>query len=235
MKLQQIIVEAKSSAGTCEKKIVGMSSGIEPELLEDAIKWSTTRREILSGPDSVIFYCSSKEGTGVFGRSYVGGFDSEGNRPLTTHLVLVTPNQLKCYYNNPVLVVRCLNSCGAWILKTTDVEAELPVLELSDHSINTYSYPDQVEQVKRTSDAIRGNDRIAVTDASDPLDFVGQVLQAFSFQERSGIGFAIDRRVTADSPFQINAYTRGDIRLEHDLSEYQVFPVRLRSKPVCSS
>lgn len=232
MKIQQLIVESKGSADCRENAIVGKSSGIEPELLEEATKWSTAYSGILIGQRSTIFYCPSKQGTGLIGRSYGGGFDSEGNRPLRTHFVLATSNQLKCYYNNPVLIARALNSSGAWFLKTTDVEAELFELELPDHVVNTFAYPDQVEQVKRTRDAIKINDQIAVTDASRPLDFVGQVLQSYGFGERSKVSFAIDRRIAAATPFQINAYSSADTRLEHDLSQHNVCPVRLRTKPV---
>ena len=168
----------------------------------------------------------------MIGRSYAGGFDSDGNRPLRTHVVLMTSNQLECYYNNPVLVARSLNSSGAWILETTDVGAELPELELSDLVVNSFAYPTQVEQVKRTLDAIKTHDQIAVTDASRPLDFIGQVLQAYSFDERAKISFAIDRRIAADTPVQINAYSRGDVRLEHDLSHHRICPVRLRTNLV---
>ena len=229
MKLQQLIVEAKTSTDHHEKVVIGKSSNIESELLEEAIQLSTTSGQILNLQNAPVFYCLSKAGVGLVGRSYAGGFDSEGNRPLRTHLVVVTLNQLKCYYNNPVLIVRSLNSCGAWILKTTDVEATMPDLELPDHVVNAFVYPDQVDQVKRTLDAVKIQDRIAITDASRPLDFVGQVLQAYSFEQRSKISFAIDRRITAETLFQISAYSQADVRLEHDLSQYQVSPVRLRS------
>ena len=235
MKLQQLIVESNNSSDHDENVVVGMSSSIKPELLTEAVNLSTTRREILSGQNAAIFYCRSRAGTGMIGRSYAAGFDSEGNRPLRTHLVLVSSNQLKCYYNNPVLIARSLNSCGAWILKTIGLEPELPELEMSDSVVNTFAYPEQVEQVTRTVEAMESHDQIAVTDASRPLDFVGQVLQTFSFGERSKISFALDRRVTAETPFRISAYTRGDVRLEHDLTHHRVFPVRLRTKLVRTS
>ena len=171
----------------------------------------------------------------MLGRSYAGGFDSDGNRPLRTHFVLMTPTQLKCYYNNPVLVARSLNSCGAWILNTAENLAELSELELADHAVNTFAYPYQADQVERTLNAIKLHERVAITDATRPLDFIGEVLQAYSFETRSKISFAIDRRVSTETPFHISAYSSTDVRLEHDLTHHNVFPVRLRTKPVHST
>ena len=234
MKLQQLIVESQSPVNYRRNLIVRKSRNVEPELLDEAIKWITIRSGIRSGRNAAIFYRNAESGCGIFGRSYAGGFDSEGNRPLRTHFVIVAPNQLECYYNNPVLIIRSLNSCGAWILKTSKESAELPELELSDHAVNSFAYPYHADQVEKTLNAIKKYQRVAVTDASRPLEFVGEVLQAHSFETRSKISFAIDRRVSADTPFQISAYSSDDIRLKQDLSDHGVYPVRLRSKPVSS-
>ena len=235
MKLQQLIVESQSPVNYRRNSIVRKSCNVKPELLDEAIKWSTIRSNIPSGRNSAIFYRNAESGCGMLGRSYAGGFDNEGNRPLRTHFVLVAPNQLKCYHNNPVLIIRSLNSCGAWILNTSKESAKLPELELSDHAVNSFAYPYHADQVEKTLNAIKVHQRVAVTDASRPLDFVGEVLQAHSFETRAKISFAIDRRVSADSPFQISAYSSDDIRLEQDLSDYGVYPVRLRFKPARSS
>ncbi len=77
-------------------------------------------------------------------------------------------------------------------------------------------------------------------EASWPLDFIGQILRARSFSERSQLPFALDRRIgPANWTGELQPIhrlksmhslkpTSANIRLEHDLSQHDVFPIRLR-------
>ena len=235
MKLQQLIVASPSPNDFCDNVIVAQSKNIAPALLEMATKWATVRNAVASGQSVSTFYFNTTSGTGVIGRSFPSGFDRQGNRALYTHFVLATSNQLKCYYNNPVLIARSLNSNGTWILKTSPPAASLPELEMSDFAVNPFACLSEQEEVKRTRKAVQVHDRVGITDAPQPLSFVGEVLQTYQFEKRAKISFAINRRVAGDTLFKINVYSQGNIRLEHELSEFQIYPLRLRSRFIRSS
>ena len=232
MKLQQLIVDATSVSDRRRNVLVTKSNSIKQELIDQAIEWSTVGGGVFSECGSAVFYCRSRAGTGMVGRSYPCELNDKGERFMRTHWVLVSSNQMKCYYNNAVLFVRILNSSGQWILQTSQFESELPVLEVIDRPVNTFAYPMQEQQVDFAKRAIMTHERVAVSDACQPLDFVGHVLQGYSFRERAKVSFAVDRRVLGDTPFQINAFSRSDMRLEHDLMRHRVFPLRLRSEAV---
>jgi len=234
MKLQQLIVDAKNTSDRSQNVLVAKSNNIKQELVGQAVEWSTVGNGVLSDCPSAVFYCRSRAGTGMIGRSYLCGLNGSRERFMRTHWVMVSSNQMKCYYNNAVLFVRNLNSSGKWILQTSDLGPELPELELFDGPVNSFAYPDQEQQVDLARQALKTHEQIAVPDAYRPLDFVGQVLQACSFKERSKISFSIDRRIAADTPFQFNAFSLADMRLEHDMKQHRVFPLRLRSEPVRS-
>lgn len=234
MKLQQLIVDATSVSDRRQNVLVAKSNKIKQELIEQAVQWSTVGSGLLNEQGSAVFYCRSRAGTGMVGRSYPSCLNRDGERLMRTHWVLVSSNQMKCYYNNAVLMIRNLNSGGHWIMQTSSCESELPELELADCPINTFAYPDQQQQVDLVKQAVEIHGQVAVSDARRPLDFVGQVLRAHSFRERAKVNFAVDRRVAAETPFHLNTFSSADIRLEHDLRQYGVFPLRLRSEPVRS-
>ena len=234
MKLQQLIVDAKSVSDRRQNVVVAKSKNIKQELIEQTTQWSTVGSELLNEQGSTVFYFRSRAGTGLIGRSYPGSLNHRGERFMRTHWVLVSSNQMKCHFNNAVLIIRILNSSGQWILKTSGFESELPELEVGDHPINTFAYPDQQQEVDFAKQAIETHGQVAISDANRPLDFIGHVLGAHSFRERAKVSFAFDRRVISDTPFKINAFSRADVRLEHDLTQHNIFPVRLRSVPVGS-
>lgn len=229
MELQQLIVDAPSLTDHSENQLVAKSSNIKQELIEHAVKWSTVGSGLLGDRSSAVFYCRSRAGTGMIGRSYPSSLDRQGNRLMRTHWVLVSSNQMKCFYNNAVLIIRILNSSGQWVLQTSSLVPVLSELKISDCPINTFAYPDQEQEVGAVKRAVGVHGQVAITDAIRPLDFMGQVLRAHSFKERAKLSFALDRRVAGDTPFQINAFSQSDIRLEHDLSQQSIFAVRLRS------
>jgi len=234
MKLQQLIVDATSASDRHQNMLVAKSTNIKQEVVDQAVEWSTVGSCVLNEGGSAVFYCRSRAGTGMIGRSYSCGLNENGERFMRTHWVLVSSNQMKCYYNNAVLFIRNLNSSGQWILQTSNFASELPELELFDNPVNAFAYPDQEQQVDMAKRAIKAHEQIAVSDAYRPLDFLGHVVQAYSFKERARVSFAFDRRITDATPFQISAFSRSDMRLEHDLTQHQVFPLRLRSAPVRS-
>lgn len=234
MKLQQLIVDASSVSDRRQNVLVAKSSKIKEELIEQAIQWSAVGSDLLKEQESAVFYCRSRAGTGMVGRSYPSCLNRNGERLTRTHWVLVSSNQMKCYYNNAVLIIRNLNSSGHWILQTSSCESELPELELADCPVNTFAYRDQEQFVDLAKQAVEVHGQVAIPDAVRPLDFVGQVLRAHSLKERAKINFSVDRRVAAATLFHVSAFSGADIRLEHELRQSGVFPLRQRSEPVRS-
>lgn len=230
MKLQQLVVDTHNPSDHNENVVVARSNKIEPELVAAAVQWSTAWGGILSGQRSAIIYRQFDTGAGMLGRSYGTEFDDQGNRSLRTHWVIASPNQIKCYYNNSVLLVRTLSSDGGWFLQTARFESVLPELEIADCPINPFAYPSQQQDVQSALRAIDVHKQIAVFDTDRPLNFVGEVLQAYSFGERAKISFAINRRINSVTPFTINGYSQADTQLEQDLSQYDVYPLRVGVK-----
>jgi hypothetical protein len=200
---------------------------VENSVANKMALWGTVRTGLLPRHLSATFYARINKRYGVLGRSFAGGYDSQGERSLYSQLVLLTDAYLRAYDNNPVLFARLLHSSGSWVLGT-ESPAELSELSLPSSTVNTYEYDQERPETDRILKAMKLHDRVGLTDASDSLAFMGSFLNSVDFQKRTRTSFSIGRRFFENAPFQISFYPGGDLQLEHELAEKQVYPIRLQ-------
>ena len=84
MKLQQLIVDAKSVSDRRQNVVVAKSKNIKQELIEQTTQWSTVGSELLNEQGSTVFYFRSRAGTGLIGRSYPGSLNNREHAKVNT-------------------------------------------------------------------------------------------------------------------------------------------------------
>lgn len=227
MILQQILVEATDFTDPTGNRIVAQSANIKEGQAKKMAAWATVRAGLLPRQLTATFYANFSKRYSLLGRSFAGGYDQHGDRALYSQIVLLNAANLRAFENNAVLLARLLNSSGAWML-SSEMPSELPELELSDGTINSFAYADCGSNRDHILKSLELHDRVGLTDATEPLAFMGAFLNCIDLQARSKIGFSTGRRFFEDAPFNISFYPGGDLRLEQELIEKQVYPIRLR-------
>jgi hypothetical protein len=228
MRLQQILVEATDFTSPNGNQIVARSANIDEGITKKMAAWATVRAGLLPRQLTATFFASFSKRYSLLGRSFAGGYDPHGDRALYSQLVLLNAANLRAFENNAVLIARVLNSSGAWML-SSELPDELPEIEMPNGTINSFAYSDCGDNREHILKSMALHDRIGFTDATEPLAFMGAFLNSLDLQERAKIGFSIGRRFFEEAPFNISFYPGGDLRLEQELTQRQVYPIRLRT------
>lgn len=227
MILQQVLVEATDFTDSKGNVIIARSANVSDELADKMAAWATVRTGLLPRQMTATYFTKLSKRYSLLGRSFAGGYDRHGDRALYSQLVLLKNANLRDYENNAVLVARLLNSSGAWMLSSS-LPDKLPEIQLPDGGINSFAYSSQPVDAERILKSMDLHNRIGLTDADEPMAFMGAFLNSISLEQRANIGFSIGRRFSDSTPFQVSFYPGGDLNLEQQLIKNQIYPIRLR-------
>jgi hypothetical protein len=221
MRVEQAIFTSTRSARVQGYHLAARSSGIDDELGRILTRWAPSHGALASSePEATSLNCHPVGDRWLaVSRTAYGGpeYSARGGLELFTRFLLVRPDQLDGYDNNPLAFARVAIALGHMRFEP-EFSGQLPPIELPRDSLSALGSSlggdGACSNLRHT---LAGNGRAAVVGDSNPVASLANLLRHTVRRERLELSFTTGLKPSLHRPFRLQFLSTIDAVLRRQL------------------